>query len=144
MGATNIDTEASVRLRRGGHRVTPQRLMIHRLLRERGEHMSAEQVLRSLDSRLPGTSLPTVYATLELFGELGLVRRVEAGLGATLFDPRTDPHQHAVCRECGRVEDLDAKIDTGGLLRAARRAGFAADRADAVVSGRCGACRGEG
>ena len=68
------------------------------------------------------------YATLELLEQLGLVRRVRAGSGAVLYDPRAAPHQHAVCRSCGAVEDLDAGVDASGALQAARRAGFAPRR----------------
>ena len=60
---------------------------------------------------LPGTSTPTVYATLELLVELGLVRKLCFDAGTALYDARTEPHQHVVCRHCGRVEDLDIELD---------------------------------
>jgi len=123
-----------------GMRVTPQRLVIHAALDELGRHATAEQVHDAVAGRLPGVSLPTVYATLELLEELGLVRRVRAGSGAVLYDPRAAPHQHAVCRSCGTVEDLDAGVDASGALQAARRAGFAPDGADTVVNGLCARC----
>jgi Fe2+ or Zn2+ uptake regulation protein len=141
MGPPNSDLDVAGRLRRSGHRVTPQRLVIHRLLCEQARHMTAEQVLRAVESRLPGTSLPTVYATLELFERLGVVRRIEAGAGGALFDPRTDPHHHAVCRECGAVQDLDAPLELRPLLSAAQRAGFTPSRVDALMSGHCADCR---
>ncbi len=55
--------------------------------------------------------------------DLGLVRRIDAGAGATLYDARTEPHQHTVCRRCGRVDDLDGELDTGRA-----RAGLGAGR----------------
>jgi Fe2+ or Zn2+ uptake regulation protein len=86
-------------------------------------------------------SLPTVYATLDLLEALGLVRRLRAGSGAVLYDPRTTPHQHAVCRSCGAVEDLEADVDTARVLTAALATGFQPDGADTVVTGLCAACR---
>ena len=80
------------------------------------------------------------YATLELLEQLGLVRRVRAGSGAVLYDPRVAPHRHAVCRSCGAVEDLDAGVDASGALQAARQAGFAPEGADTVVNGLCARC----
>lgn len=129
-------------LRERGRRVTPQRILIHRAIGELDRHASAEEVLERVSASLPNASLPTVYATLELFQELGTVRRVSTGGGPTLWDPRTDDHGHAVCRQCGAVEDLDSGIDTGPLLRSARRRGFQASSAELVVSGLCGRCAG--
>ena len=134
------DSQLESTLRERGMRVTPQRVLIHRSLRELDRHVTADEVLAAVSERLPIASLPTVYSALELFEELGIVRRVAARSGAALFDPRTDEHQHVVCRRCGRVEDIDVKVDAAGALRAARRRGFQPDDAELVVSGLCGAC----
>jgi Fe2+ or Zn2+ uptake regulation protein len=123
-----------------GRRVTPQRILIHRALGELGRHATAEEVLARVGERLPNASLPTVYAALELFEELGVVRRVAARRGAALWDPRRDEHHHLVCRSCGAVEDLDTAVDVGSALRAARRRGFRAHGAELVVSGLCARC----
>src|ERR671932_788421 len=79
MGTTATDDRLATVLRAGGHRMTSQRLVLHRVLAELGRHASAEEIARASAERLPGLSLPTVYATLELFEDLGLVRRVDAG-----------------------------------------------------------------
>src|SRR3954447_4933768 len=100
------DTQLQDELRSRGMRVTPQRVLIHRALRELDRHVSADEVLVAVSERLPDASLPTVYATLELVAELGVVRRVAARTGPALYDPRVNPHQHGVCGSCGRVEDL--------------------------------------
>jgi Fe2+ or Zn2+ uptake regulation protein len=128
-------------LRERGQRVTPQRLTIARVVRELDTHVTAEQVLSAVSDRLPGVSLPTIYATLDLLEELGSVRRVSAGGGAVLYDPRTHPHHHVVCTRCGAVADIDAPLDEGAVLDAAREAGFEPERADTVVHGLCAACR---
>jgi Fe2+ or Zn2+ uptake regulation protein len=127
-------------LRDRGQRVTPQRLAIARTVRELDRHTTAETVFARVSEQMPGVSLPTVYATLDLFEELGLVRRLRAGAGALLYDPRPEPHEHAVCRVCGRVEDLDAAVDTSAAVRAANATGFRPDGADTVVSGVCARC----
>jgi len=139
------DAALSAALRARGLRVTSPRLVLHRLLRERDRHVTAEEARDAVARVLPGISLPTVYATLELFEELGIVRRVHAGGGAVRYDPRTDAHHHTVCRRCGRVEDFEG---TEGLARAllameadARRDGFEVDGAVVALSGLCAACR---
>jgi Fur family ferric uptake transcriptional regulator/Fur family peroxide stress response transcriptional regulator len=129
-------------LRARGQRVTSQRLVILRELRDRRLHATAEEILEAVRHDLPGTSIPTVYATLDLFVELGLARKIDAGIGAALYDARTDPHQHMVCRECGRIFDLDGEHGLGSLLEAANRSGFVADGAELVIHGRCADCAG--
>ena len=122
-------------------RVTPQRLLMHRTLRELDRHVTAEELLGEVSKRLPNASLPTVYATLDLFEALGLVKRVRTGGGAALYDPRTVPHNHVQCRRCGKVEDLDSTVDVQKVLRAAKRQGFRPDGAELVVSGLCADCQ---
>lgn len=141
MTQTPVETEHQLEavLRARGRRVTSQRLVIHRTLRELDRHVSAEQILAAVKRQLPGVSLPTIYATLELFEQLGVVRRISAP-GTVLYDPRSGEHHHLACRSCGAVEDLDAPIDLSPALTAGRRRGFTTDHAEVVVSGKCARC----
>lgn len=129
-------------LRSRGMRVTAQRVVIHDALAQAGRHLTAEQVREAVQDRLPGISLPTVYATLELLEELDLVRRVSTGTGAVLFDSRVSPHAHTVCRRCGALADLDTPGEAHEALRCATDAGFAPDHAQVLVWGLCADCRG--
>jgi len=135
------EQELKQTLRDRGLRVTPQRILIHRALTGLGRHATAEEVLAQVEPQLPNASLPTVYATLELLEELGIAHRIVAGTGAALWDPRTEPHHHLVCRSCGRVDDLDVTVDTARALRAARRRGFRPDGSELIVSGLCERCQ---
>ena len=130
-------------LRQRGGRVTPQRLVINRALQRLDRHASAEQVASAIATELPGVSVPTVYATLELLADVGLARRLPMATGAVLYDPRTDDHQHAICRSCGRVSDLDIPVEGRAAVRAARRQGFDPDRVELVVTGLCETCRAQ-
>jgi Fe2+ or Zn2+ uptake regulation protein len=138
--ASAWDAALAAALRERGQRVTSQRLVIHRALRELDRHATAEEVLLAVSDNLPGVSLPTVYATLDLFEELGIVRRVSAGGGPALYDPRTDSHHHLVCLLCGRVEDLEGEVDLAPAMRAARRREFSPRDAELVISGICADC----
>lgn len=122
--------------------MTSQRLVILRELRRRATHCTAEEIHAAVRESLPGTATPTVYATLELLVDLGLVRRFDTG-GPALYDARLDPHQHAVCRRCGRVYDVDGRLNAEPLLRAAREAGFQPDGAELIISGLCAECGSE-
>lgn len=136
----NEDQDLIALLRARGQRVTSQRLVILRDLRRRGRHATAEEVLTAVRSELPGTAIPTVYATLDLLVELGLARKLDFGAGASLYDARTDPHQHMVCRRCGRIDDLDGELDAGPLIGAASKLGFRPDKAELVLYGLCAEC----
>ena len=131
-------------LRGRGQRVTPQRLMIAAAVRDLDRHATAEQIYTDVAGRMPGVSLPTVYATLELLEELGLVRRLASTAGSAVYDPRTDSHHHLVCRRCGRIADVDGDVDDDAVMRAARRSGFVPDDAQLVVRGLCADCRAAG
>jgi Fur family ferric uptake transcriptional regulator/Fur family peroxide stress response transcriptional regulator len=122
-----------------GQRVTSQRVVTLRELRRRGQHATAEEIHRAVLDELPGISVPTIYATLELFVELGLARRIETATAA-LYDAGLEPHQHAVCRRCGRVQDIDGRLNANALLGAARAAGFQPQGAELIISGLCAEC----
>ena len=137
---SDIDERLVSQLRERGMRVTPQRIVIHRELCGHSQHMTAEQVLARVTAVLPGTSLPTVYSTLELLEELGLVRRVGTGNGAVVFDSRVEPHAHTVCRRCGAMADLEGAAAPEDALARAGATGFVPDHAQLVVWGLCSAC----
>lgn len=143
MTVNETDERLVSKLRERGLRVTSQRVVIHRALCEQVRHMNAEQVLAAVSEVLPGTSLPTVYATLELLEELGLARRVSTGNGAVLFDSRVEPHAHTVCRQCGGINDLDPVAVPEDVLQRAIDAGFSPDHAQLVVWGLCRPCASE-
>ena len=140
MQKTDPDKQLIDVLHARGQRVTPQRLVINRTVQDLNRHVSAEEVLSAVEERIPNVSLPTDYSTLELLGQLGLVRRVGPAGGRVLFDPRMDEHQHAVCSVCGRVEDIDAPLDAGPAINAARRAGWSDPAAGLIVTGVCDRC----
>src|SRR4051794_23196889 len=141
MSPPTSEKRLATALRAGGHRVTSQRVVLYRVLEQLGRHANAEEIARASAAQLPGLSLPTVYATLELFEGLGLVRRVDAGGPAALFDPRIDPHAHFACRRCGTVSDIDAAVDASAAQTAARASGAEPDRGEVLLRGLCASCR---
>ena len=136
-----VHNEIRTALRARGLRVTPQRLAIHGALRALGRHATAEEVLDRVHGTVPGVSLPTIYAGLELLADLGLASRVHAGR-AVRYDPRSDPHHHFVCDDCGAVSDLDAAVDLAPAWARLRDAGAQPAGAEVLVRGRCAACAG--
>jgi Fur family transcriptional regulator, stress-responsive regulator len=128
-------------LRARGMRVTSQRLVIARALRDHGGHLSSEQLYAIVAPTLPGVSQQTVYSTLALLSDLGVARRVAVPGATARFEARLDEHHHTVCERCGTVEDLDARVPVTRALEASRSAGFAPRSASVTVLGLCAACR---
>jgi Fe2+ or Zn2+ uptake regulation protein len=132
--------DVAATLHEHGYRATSQRIVIAEELERLDRHLSAEEVHAAVADRIPNVSLPTVYATLEVLEECGLVRRIAAGRDRALFDAGDPSHHHMVCRRCGRVEDLTAPAKLSPALAAAADRGFMADGAEIVVRGLCSSC----
>ena len=125
-----------------GLRATPQRQLIFRIVTARRQHLTAADVQRRLARIAPGISLPTVYSTLDLFVDLGVVRRISLPEGSVLYDSEVSrPHAHLVCRRCGKIFDLDIQPLHAADASAAAREGFTVDSADLVLQGICASCR---
>lgn len=98
--------EISERLTEHGVVPTPQRLEIAEILLDRPQHLSADQIIEALRLRGSRVSKATVYNTLHLFGEKGLIREVNADPTRTLFDSTTHPHHHFYNIDSGELTDI--------------------------------------
>jgi Fur family transcriptional regulator, peroxide stress response regulator len=118
LSRTAIDSRLAVFRRRCGTRglaLTPQRLAIYQVLAADDSHPGAEDIYRRIKPDLPSLSLGTVYRTLELFEEHGLVSRVHAFGDQARFDANLDPHYHLVCIRCRSVSDQDGRFEAAPL-----------------------------
>jgi Fe2+ or Zn2+ uptake regulation protein len=136
----DLDRELIAALRARGHRVTLPRLLVHRHVRRRPGHVTPERLHADLAAELPSLSPATIYSTLELLDGLGFVRRVSTPRGGTVYDPNTAPHHHVICRRCGRIQDVEAEVDTRLAERAAGAAGFTVEHGELQLSGLCRDC----
>lgn len=111
-------TDDTAALRRTGRRLTRQRRVIWNvLLAEPDRHLSAEDVVEQVRKRLPRVNTSTVYRTLEILVDDGLVLRTDLGGDRAYYEPvREHQHHHVICERCGRVTHLHA--DTLGDLAA--------------------------
>lgn len=101
------DVEAlAARLQQHGIRPSAQRLAIAAYVLETGEHPSAERVWGQVRSRLPVLSRATVYNTLNLFVQRGLLRELQLMPGPVLYDANLLPHHHLIDEDSGAVGDL--------------------------------------
>jgi len=93
------------------HRITPthQRIEIAYALFERGGHLSADRILALVNARHAETSKATVYNTLRLFLERGLVRELIVDPDRVFYDPNTAPHHHFYDVVTGELTDIPAE-----------------------------------
>ena len=101
-----IDIEA--KLQAHGVNPTPQRLEIGVLLLRRPVHLTADQILQQLRASGSAISKATVYNTLRLFTDHGLVREVVVDPGRAIYDSTTVPHHHFYNADTGELTDIDA------------------------------------
>lgn len=135
---TNANNEL---LRKRGYRLTPQRFMIMSVIQEAQEHLTVEQIARRVQERNPYVSLSTVYRTLELLRELGLVRenhlpgeqpRYEIAAGKS--------HHHLVCRRCHAMLHLDEQLLGNLHEKLQEEYHFHGLTLDLMASGYCQSC----
>jgi Fur family transcriptional regulator, ferric uptake regulator len=94
-----------------GQRLTPQRLLIIELLIERGDHVTADEIYTSAFQRYPFLNVSTVYRTLEMLRDSGIVSETDLGDGRRHFALLSgDLHHHAICLECGGVVNVEDRL----------------------------------
>lgn len=92
---------------------TYPRLRIAELIMTRREHLSAEQVFSIINQSRPRVSRATVYNTLNLFVDRGLLQTVTSQAGVTLYDPNTEPHLHLHDLESDTLHDIPMDVLNG-------------------------------
>lgn len=94
------------RLKTAHVRITPQRYVILEYMIQTKSHPTADEIYKALEKRFPNMSVATVYNNLKVFIEHNLVKELTFGDGASRFDFSTTQHYHAICTNCGRIEDV--------------------------------------
>lgn len=123
-----------------GLKRTHQRLEIFRELAGSEEHPDAETIYQRIRKRLPTISRDTVYRTLAMLEEAGLIRKAGPLSGATRYDANTDQHHHFICTQCGKVSDFYSEaFDQLPIPRSVKAMGRI-QWAQVQVKGICRAC----
>jgi len=95
------------KLRHGGYKITPQRLAICELILSSKGHPTADQIYERVLQKFPTISLATVYQTLHLLKELGLLQELGFPNLSSRYDPNTSPHINVICPKCGQIYDYE-------------------------------------
>ena len=128
-------------LKERGHRLTPQRQMILEAIEASRGHVSAESIHAEVAARFPQVNISTVYRTLELLQDLGLVSHTHFDDGIAQYHLASEAqHQHMVCRRCGHEQELAVSVLDPLDRHLRERYGFVADLAHFAIVGLCAKC----
>ena len=129
------------RLRARGYRITPQRQLVLEAV-ETLRHATPDELLVEVQRTAAGVNLSTIYRTLEVLEEVGLVSHAHIGHGAPTYHAVEDEaHIHLVCDGCGEVISIHVDVAEPFVRVLNEQVGFDTDITHFSVHGRCAACR---
>ena len=127
-------------LRDQGYRITPQRQLVLEAVNTLG-HATPEELLAEVQKTAAAVNLSTIYRTLEVLEQVGLVPHAHIGHGApTYHSVDTDAHIHLVCDTCQSVTSISADAAELFVQMLREKVGFETDVAHVSVHGQCATC----
>jgi Fur family peroxide stress response transcriptional regulator len=121
--------------------LTAKRKAVLEAVRESKGHLTAADIWERARTLEPRISFATVYNAVHYLCKAGLLIEIPFGDGASLYDARTDRHDHARCTHCGRMVDYDCGVASEVAREVALNTGFLADEVHITVVGVCAECR---
>jgi Fe2+ or Zn2+ uptake regulation protein len=121
--------------------VTPQRLAVMAALKSRRDHPTADHIYQEVRRQLPAISFNTVYKTLEVLCQQGMVIKVNPLHAVARYDGVTGQHAHLICRQCHHIIDLDWEASEVPSLPAADLHGFQIEHPSLTFWGLCPRCQ---
>lgn len=127
-------------LREFGYRITPQRQLVLEAVNTLG-HGTPEELCAEVQKTAAGVNLSTIYRTLEVLEQVGLVTHAHIGHGAPTYHSVEDKaHIHLVCDICQEVQSIDANVAEVFVQLLREKAGFETDVSHVSVHGQCATC----
>lgn len=134
--------DSIISLRNKFLKVTPQRMAIYEYLLSTTEHPSAQTIFEHVQRQFPSISFATVYKTLNILRDAGLVLEFNVGGDCFRYDANTMAHPHFICKECEEVSDIIIPAEVisinDSILKA--NAGFKIDHSEMFFFGSCPCC----
>jgi len=129
-------------LRASGRRLTRQRQLVLQVLEESDDHLDADMLYDRAKARDPNISLATVYRSLALLKDVGLVEEHRLGQEHAHFEAvQETPHYHFTCLKCGQVIEFDAPQVDLVVQELADQEGLQVTDVHLLLSGYCTECR---
>jgi Fur family ferric uptake transcriptional regulator len=135
------DPEAVLaQLRDRGHRMTPQRRAIVGEVMSQAGHISAQEIARKVEEKVPGVNASTVYRTLALLEEVGVVSHAHLETGPEYHLTGHHDHVHLVCSRCKKTMSLSVEELAAEARSIEKRIGFAPEFSHFAIAGLCADC----
>ena len=124
-------------------RNTTQRAEVLDEVRRSESHLTAGEIFERVRRRDPRIAYGTVYRTLHLLAEHGMIQELTFADQASRYDGRVERHDHVHCLECGVLLDVDVPVALMALHVAAEQSGFDVSSHHTVFAGTCPSCRSD-
>ncbi len=135
-----MDRTWDEQLRARGYRVTPQRQLVLEAISR--HHATPEEICAQVQRTARGVNISTIYRTLELLEQIGMVTHTHLGHGAPTYHLASQAdHVHLVCRDCGRVTAISPEAIRGLVTALEEQHAFETDVGHLTVFGRGKDCR---
>ncbi len=128
-------------LKQKGLKLTPQRKLIIDAIHETEVHLTVEEIIAHVHTRMPEVHKSTIYRTLELLEGAGCVFKSELGDHSIYHHAEEGHHHHLVCSRCGKTIECDEDLFTSVEESLAEKYGFRVDFNHLVMSGLCEECK---
>jgi len=128
-------------LKEKGLKLTPQRRLIVNSIHDAEAHLTAEEIIAHVQTRMPGIHKSTIYRTLELLEETGCVFKSDYGGESIYHHAEEGHHHHLVCSKCSKTIELDENVFAPVEMSLREKYGFRVDLKHVVMSGLCKDCR---
>lgn len=103
------------KLKEKGYKLTPQRrATLNTIIENKGKHLSTEEIYDRVKNKCPEIGLATVYRTLQLLDELGVISKINFDDGCARYELNTQEedhqHHHLICLKCGKVIEVEMDL----------------------------------
>jgi Fur family transcriptional regulator, ferric uptake regulator len=136
-----IDMSCLKVIKEKGLRLTPQRRLIIDILHNTHAHLTGEDIIRQVQTRMPGVNKSTIYRTLDMLEKAGCVFKSESGDHSIYHHDEEGHHHHLMCSRCGKTIECDDNIFQSAEGIIFKKYGFHVDFKHMVMNGLCGECR---
>lgn len=128
-------------LKERGLKLTPQRMLIVDVIHNAKGHLTAEEIIGYVQSKMPGVNKSTIYRTLDLLEQAGCVYKSALGDEFIYHHTEEGHHHHLVCRQCGKTIDCDEDLFASVQRSLRDKYSFRVEFKHVVMSGVCEECR---
>ena len=127
-------------LKEKGLKLTPQRILIADVIHDAKGHLTAEDIIKHVQTEMPGVNKSTIYRTLDILEEVGCVYKSTLGHDFIYHHSEEGHHHHLVCSQCGKTTDCDENLFAPVQKSLKEKYNFRADFKHVVMNGVCREC----